>query len=56
LLEAGFEQPLIAATGITSKAAAAAKCLIMNGAYPRDARHKLGVRGTAWRSREELSY
>src|ERR1700756_2313185 len=47
-LEAWFEQPLIATIGITSNATAAAPCFIMNGAYPRDARHKLGIRGTAW--------
>jgi len=40
LLEAWFEQPFIAATGMTNKATAAATCFIINGAYPRDARHK----------------
>ena len=50
LLEAKFEQPLIATTGSTTTPAAAANCFIMKGAYPRDARHKLGIRGTAWRS------
>jgi hypothetical protein len=47
-LEPSFEQPLIVTTGITSKATAAATCFIMNRTYPRDARHKLGIRRTAW--------
>src|ERR1700724_299262 len=40
LLEAWFEQPFIAATGMTNRATAAATCFIINGAYPRAARHK----------------
>lgn len=40
LLDAWFEQPFIATTGMTNKATAAATCFIINGAYPRDARRK----------------